>query len=165
MNDEGHNLLRRGSHYCRFCWGLFTLGIKISQHTHFLMWPNVCVFQKFQNLRKPSKMPVCLGGASRFCRIFFKQREPHLVLCSCVTQKSKDKNKKEREISPLHADVFPAYIKSRTGEICSSPTQISQYFTAFSCQLTILSSARRSRHAAILAIYKAPTSDPWKSVS
>ena len=94
---------------------------------------------------------------------FFLNKGNRIWCCARVSrksQKSKDKNKKEREISPLHADVFPAYIKSRTGEICSSPAQISQYFTAFSCQLTILSSARRSRHAAILAIYKAPTSDP-----
>ena len=65
-------------------------------------------FKKIQNLRKPSKTPVCLGGASR---------EPHLVLskvvilCSRVTYRSKDKKKiKKREISPLHADVFLAYI-------------------------------------------------------
>ena len=90
--------LRRGSLYGQFCWGLFTLGIKICQHTNFLMWPNVFAFSKK-----------------------FKVSE----------------NIKERAISPLNADVFLAYIKLWTGEICSSPTQIFQAFTATSCQRTI----------------------------
>ena len=89
---------RRGLHHGQFCWGLFTLVIKICQHTNFLMWPNVWAFSNK-----------------------FKVWE----------------NIKEREISPLHADVFLVYIKLWTGEICSSPTQIFQAFTATSCQRTI----------------------------
>ena len=53
--------IRRGSHYGRFCWGLFTLGIKICQHTHFLMWPNVCFFQKNSKSEKNIKDADMLG--------------------------------------------------------------------------------------------------------
>ena len=55
------SIYRRGSHYGRFCWGLFTLGIKTCQHTHFLMRPNVCVFQKISKSEKTIKDAGVLG--------------------------------------------------------------------------------------------------------
>lgn len=120
-------------------------------------------FKNFQNLRKPSKTPVCLGGGSRFCQIFFKQREPRrVILCLRVTLRSK-----ERETSPLHADVFLiTYMKLWMGEICSSPTQILQDFTAISCQRTIVIHISKTLEApTIPVIYKARTSDSRKSFS
>ena len=62
---------RRGSHYGRFCWGLFTQGIKICQHTNFLMWPNVCVFKKIKIWENHQRGPCAWVGLADFVDFFF----------------------------------------------------------------------------------------------
>ena len=63
--------IRRGSHYGRFCWGLFTLGIKICRHTHFLMWPNVCFFsKKFKIWEKHQRRRYAWAGLADFANVY-----------------------------------------------------------------------------------------------
>ena len=72
------------------------------------------VFQKFQNWRKTSKTPVCLGGAARFLQISEKQRNPPSKLSMVVNVEHPmnspgSRNEKRARNFIIHADVFIVY--------------------------------------------------------
>ena len=99
-------VLRAGSHYRRFCGTLITLGIKICQHTSFLMRPLTCNFLKISNREKTSKTPVYLGGLTNFSK---SQKNRGARRQSCQQLKRMTPNIDDKVTNVGKSTKFPYY--------------------------------------------------------
>ena len=117
-------VLRAGSHYRRFCRTLITLGIKICQHTSFLMRPLTCNFLKISISGKNIKDAGVLGWADQFFQISKKQRSPPPKLSTVEKNDSQYRRQghergKEHEISLLrssNAEKWAVFLPSGPGQ-------------------------------------------------
>ena len=115
---------RAGSHYRRFCRTLITLGIKICQHTSFLMRPLTCNFLKISKSGKNIKDAGVLGWADQFFQISKKQRSPPPKLSTVEKNDSQYRRQghergKEHEISLLrssNAEKWAVFLPSGPGQ-------------------------------------------------
>ena len=128
------------------------------------------VFQQFQNRRKTSKTPVCLGGADRFLQISEKQRNPPSKLSMVVNvellmKSPGSQNEKRARNFIIHADVFIAYsIEAMDRRDFFSRTEIYLVSTAINRQTTRVPSIRTWGALLHFGKLRAPNKEPLKVI-